>query len=80
MVRTEPVDLSLDVIAVRWIRPGDLFPANLEVPANAIFRLGLAVQRDLTRQQRVVRPDSPTLSSMTVTFSLPRQRLGWPSC
>jgi hypothetical protein len=42
------------------------------VAADAVAGLGLAVRRDLPRQQRVVGPDSPTLYRTTVTFSLLR--------
>jgi hypothetical protein len=80
VVLAEAIDLGLDVAAVGRVRPRHLLPAHLEVAAHAVVRLGLAVHRDLPRQQRVVGPASPTLYSITVTFSPPRLRSVWRTC
>jgi len=66
----EAVDLGLDVRPVGRIGPRNLRPIDLEVAADAVVGLGLAVGRDLACQQGVVGPDSPRLYSMTVTFPL----------
>jgi hypothetical protein len=40
----EPSDPALDVAAVGRSRPGDIGPIDLDVPADAVFHLGLAVE------------------------------------
>jgi hypothetical protein len=76
----EPIDLGLDVTALGRVHPCHLLPAGLEVAADAVAGLSLAVQRDLAGQQSVVGPGSPTLYSMTATFSPVLRRSTWLSC
>jgi len=66
----QAVDLGLGVPTIGRIGPRNLRPIDLEVAADAVVGLGLAVGRDLACQQGVVGPDSHRLYSMTVTFPL----------